>query len=245
MRKNYNKGTCKQLKDDLYICFIFMDDDESSWSTSEINQIWFDQIKEAMYFINLNANYYKVHLDIKKGLYSSCERNTNVRYKGSINTDLFKKSVEKDVMEQVAKSLNFKSKQDMHQYLLTYTNKKQIAYVIMLNKKGISYAMDHVQGNSDHLEYCVIFNGYLGSEKNCTSSTIVHEIFHLFGAEDYYDPYGKYPKRKQIAEKYYPNDIMLVIYRNIYQNTVDKYTAYTLGWIDECPKVCNCEDWWR
>lgn len=232
------KYKSKALKDNPYICFLFMDDDESHWTASEINEIWFDQIKEAIYYINLNASYYKVNLNIGKGLYSSCEENCNVCYKGNINTNLFSGIVEGDILDQAAISLNFESKKSIDDYLKTHSKSENIVYVIMLNKKGISYA-DEKEG------YCVVFNGYLNTNKNCCSAVIVHELFHLFGAMDYYDPYKKYPKRKVLAETYFPNDIMLKIYRNVYDNNIGKYTAYSLGWISDCPKECDCVDWWR
>lgn len=234
-----NIGTCKQLKDKPYFCFIFMDDNESSWTPSEINQIWFDQIKEAIYFIHLNANYYKVDLDIQKGIYSSCEENRKIHYHGNVNPDLYSKDVEDDILDQIASSLGFKSKNKMHNYIKNQVNRDQIAYIILFNKKGVSYA--YLLGDT---QYCVIFNGYLNTNSNCSSTTIVHEILHLFGAIDYYDPFGKFPNRKKIAETYYTNDIMLVHNRNIYLNTIGQYTAYSIGWLKDCPSVCNCKDWW-
>ena len=240
-----DQGTCNKLKDNVYFTFIFLDDDESKWSASEINDIWFNQIKEAMHYIQLNANYYKTNVNIQKGIYSSCDEQTIARYHGSINPNLLEKDVEEDILDQAATSLGFSSKHAMHNYLKKHTNREQIAYVIMLNKKGISYAVDYPKESKTAIDYCVVFNGYLGTTRNCSSTTLVHEILHLFGAEDYYDPYKKFPKRKEIAEIYFPNDIMLLMNRNVYLNTVGQYTAYSIGWIDECPEPCKCEDWWR
>ena len=104
---------------------------------------------------------------------------------------------------------------------------------------------DFCANEDDHLEYCVTFPRYLGRNENEYNGSLVHEILHLFGAEDYYDPYNKYPKRKELAKILCPKDIMLVVYNDINANEINRYTAYSIGWLDELPIEYDNKNWWE
>lgn len=59
----------------------------------------------------------------------------------------------------------------------------------------------------------------------------VHEILHLFGAEDLYQPEA----RRRAAQRRFPNDVMLQSHRPLSEIEISEYTAYAIGWSDEVP----------
>ena len=75
------------------------------------------------------------------------------------------------------------------------------------------------QYNNGQTEYAFLFkdtNGY---------TSYAHELYHLFGAKDFYYPADV----KALADQYFPNSVML----NSEGSTVDDLTAYLIGWTDE------------
>jgi len=243
----YNQGSCQNLKESPYILFLFIDDDESSWDNKEIKRAWDHEIKDALDFIESKAKVYGVDLKFKRGYYSTnTERKTKVKYDGIIVKNLMESSATEDALEQASKSLGFKSMTAMHEYLKSHTGYNQIAYVVMMNKDGRSYCMNHTQsrGNPNFLEHVMMFRRFLGTN-NSYAGPIAHEILHLFGAEDYYDPYKNRPERLKLAKVIYPKDIMMISHREINQLELGAYTAYTIGWLDALPTECDLPEWWK
>lgn len=69
-------------------------------------------------------------------------------------------------------------------------------------------------------EYCVIF-----CDTKMHNNYLTHELYHLYGAIDYYDYNGEGVEK--IAKKYFPQNVMACTGTN-----VDDLTAYILGWTD-------------
>lgn len=84
-----------------------------------------------------------------------------------------------------------------------------------LNATERSYAMP---STGDYTEYAIIWN--------CGSDTVTyrHELYHLFGAPDFYMPQAV----KEGAQRHFPNSTMLTE-----ENAMtDELTAYFIGWTD-------------
>lgn len=246
-RPGYNQGTCQSLKGNPYVVFLFIDDNESSWDSTAVSNFWYNKMEVALSYIESKAQIYGVELAFEKGFYSTdAFKDTKVKYDGVIVANLMQEDISRDILDQAATSLGFSSKENMHSYLKDYTGREQIAYVLVANKPGRSYCMSDSQGiGDDYIEYCVIFTEWLDNIGEIYPSAIAHEVLHLFGAEDYYDPYGDYPKRAQLAKQLYPNDIMMVALENINDIEFGAYTAYTVGWLDAMPTECDVPEWWK
>ena len=63
-------------------------------------------------------------------------------------------------------------------------------------------------------------------------ATVAHEILHLFGAEDFYEPEA----RAVEARRRYPDAVMLQSNRALTDVTISDYTAYKIGWTQEQPE---------
>ena len=86
----------------------------------------------------------------------------------------------------------------------------------------------------------MIYSGFTDTSRDSGSDTIAHELLHLFGAEDFYYP----ESREALAKEVYPEDIMLCDMPDLDHFTLGEYTAYTLGWTDSVPDVCQDPGWW-
>ena len=71
------------------------------------------------------------------------------------------------------------------------------------------------------------------------SSVTVHEMLHLFGAEDLY----KGASRKSLAKKLYPADIMLAANYDVDTNNIGEATAFYVGWTNDVPEVIHDKNW--
>ena len=238
-------GNYKKLKQDFFMLFIFMDDDESSWDQNSIYEYWNTNIKSATSFIEKWGKHYGYDITIHKGYYSTHSCKFNVRYKGKACADLFKSSAGNDHMKQAISCLGFSSLSALHEKMVKFSKQTQVAYAVIFNKPGIAFCTSNAeQVDGNDFRYAILFEIYPGVSGG-TDSAIAHEILHLFGAEDYYDPYKKYPKRLKMAKELCPNDIMLNAYVNIDYNVIDEFTAYSVGWLDKIPEKYNHEDWWK
>lgn len=246
-RKAYNLGVCKSLKGSVYALVIYLDDDVSQWSHTEISYGCAPKLREGLGYLERKAKSWGTKLEFGYGnYYTDYSEGTVVRYKGCVEGDILNKPCSADILGQAAKSVGFSSVDEFHKFIKGFSGKEQIMYFLVLNKDGKSYAMsDRVNDGKDTAEYCVIFAKAWSETYELVSSAVAHETLHLFGAEDYYDPYHKYPKRKVLAEKLYPKDIMLNVYYDVNESTIGGFTAYTVGWIDKIPKECDVPEWWE
>ncbi len=62
-------------------------------------------------------------------------------------------------------------------------------------------------------------------------ASFVHELLHIFGAEDLYKPAARAHKAKML----YPNDVMLQSHRALEYVEIADYTAHGIGWTDKEP----------
>ncbi len=244
MRKNYGVGSCYDMKESICYLIIFLDDKESSWSEEDKLKFMEKKFEPSLSFLHEKAESYNVTLNDKYLVYEK-EDKSAVTYSQVIDADIVENGSQDGILSAVASSLGYPSVRSMNLNLKKDLEVDQVAYLIVLNKKGRSYKHSHQINSTEKYEFCVFFNDtILYKDGNCTS-TIAHEILHLFGAEDYYDPYGEFPKREKLAKELYPNDIMNETFKNINDAEIGNFTAYTVGWIDEMPAECDVPEWWE
>lgn len=241
----YNIGNCKKLVGKVYTLVIFLEDNESRWDEKDINQFYNNKFFPSFNYLKEQSELRKVPLDLDCGQYATCaDGMTRIRYDGIIEADSSNASMNLDIMKQTAKSLGFMTPEIMHAFLKNSTKAEQIAYILAVNKRGQAYAVaDSYDDGADSIEFVVAFSSSSSSITN-VGSTVVHEMLHLFGASDLYDPEGEYPQRKKLAKKLYPKDIMMLSAINPYGLEFGQLTSFLIGWTDSFPSECDCEEWW-
>ncbi len=242
-RKSYNVGSCKNMQKDLYYFIIYLNDNESKWNENDKAVFTEKKFIPSMQFLSQEAITYNISLVTEFKTHP--HNDTQVNYDGIIEAEAVKNGSQSDIFSQVAESMGYDSPKEMNESLQKELNVKQLAYLIVLNKEGRSYKYAHVESNRERYEFCVFFSKSIGYTDETCYSTIAHEILHLFGAEDFYDPYGDFPEREKLAMELYPDDIMFGTVEDINTVKIGEYTAYSVGWIDELPPECNTPLWWE
>lgn len=243
-RENYNIGSCYNMQEDICYLIIFLNDEESSWSEKDKTSFIDNKLEPSLDFLQNKASTYDITLNNTYEAYTK-EDKSDLAYNGIVEANVVNNGSQDDILKQVAKSMGYWSPRWMNLALQAKLGVRQVAYLIVVNKEGRSYKHTYAQSKIEKYEYCVFFAKSIAYDGQNCSSTIAHEILHLFGAEDYYDPYGKYPEREKLTQKLYPNDIMMEAYRNVNNAEIGAYTAYSIGWTDQMPEECNVPEWWK
>lgn len=108
---------------------------------------------------------------------------------------------------------------------------EHVFVTIIANQAGRGYAFayePHFDKQKFFLEGTMQYIGYENGQKNCSAS-YAHEFLHLFGAWDLYQTFQTTNHQQQLAQKYYPDDIMLATSYDIYSKKIDSLTAYLVG----------------
>lgn len=245
-RTGHDIGTCRTLSEDAAIVVLCADDDISSWDASSIEDFR-EQVEWASRYLCNEASVYGVELTLPVFVYAAND-NRQIRYSGIINTG----GEHLDALSSIAANWGFDDKWDMHRTLQEHLQAEQIVYIVA-HYKETSYptyaqAVSHgYASNGWNLpEYCVI--PYYG-HGDCGVS-IVHEVLHTFGAQDFYaKDFGtgtvKYnANRAALAQTLCPNDVMLCQTYDRDRVEISTFTAYTIGWLDELPYEYDCPEWW-
>lgn len=239
-RKGYKTGSCYDMENSLCYYIIFLNDNESQWNDSEKTKFTQKKFITSLNYLSAKANEYSVTISTE---YNHSE--VTGTYSGIVETEVVENGSQEDILNQVAQSCGFENPDEMNSHLKESLGVNQVAYLIVMNKDGRSYKYSYVNENNEKLEFCVFFDDSITFGESTCCATISHEILHLFGAEDYYNPYGDTPQREKLAKELYPDDIMMKIPKNVYDAQIGEYTAYSVGWTDTLPEECNNENWWK
>jgi hypothetical protein len=117
--------------------------------------------------------------------------------------------------------------------------------ILHVMKPGRSYALPSVASRDAGVERVVMFQRYVeiqyyGEESPAEDagivvserpSAFVHEVLHVFGAQDMYIPEA----RRLVAAERYPDEVMLRGHGPLRDLSISEYTAYHIGWSDKEP----------
>ncbi len=232
-RPAYDNGISLKLEGDIYLSIYFVDDNESSWTSYEIEQYMKHQIRPGLDFLEVQAKEYGKSLTIHTKGYST------VPSKYSQQLDLIYDGTVESGDSHTSKYA-----------MLSYFDAAGIfrvdadaplgcaAILTVVDKEGVSYAYQETSDEKNFsIELAIVFTNYPGQhidfdDNTAMAATVAHEILHIFGAKDLYEP----ELLAEYAAYKYPRDIMLYEH-NIKLAKIDKYTAYCVGWLDEAPEI--------
>jgi hypothetical protein len=217
-----NKGSAKVLKGNIYtlICFI-----------SEANQPWQDAQKEAI--VDFTKTAFTLIEKIARREWNVLVNFSNIGFLGLKQDIVFDriKRVEdagNDVWD-ILQHHGYRSEKGFYNWVRQNTNCEQVQIILFANCEGRSFAMPTIYESKEHFhEGTTIFN------REDVIGVIIHEVLHLYGADDYYEEQaGEYVEN--FIQKKFPNSIMLKTWHN-YNFTIDDYTAWLVGWHDNPKK---------
>ena len=246
-RSGFDIGTCRTLAENTAIVLLCADDDISSWDNESIAQVR-TQTEAAAQFIREQAASYGFSLEVPVYVYATNEAR-QIRFDGTISTG----GANCDALTSISQNWGFADKWAMHEALQEQLQAEQIAYVVAHNKDGYSFAQAEDHRNAGAYdwripEYVIIEYPEIADR----AETILHEILHLFGAQDFYRKEFETDSgtivynetRALMAQDLYPYEIMLCTTGDISQVQLSEFTAYTVGWLDTLPEEYNCDAWW-
>lgn len=194
-----NEGNSKKLLGRVLVYVVFLDDAISEWDESAENELKIALKKQGRRLLSA-AEKYGVELDI------------DIKYeRASIPFVAARDDSPEDWGESALEAAGI-----VKQVLRPDGEYDEVALTFALNCEGRAEAYQTDKNNDVLVEFSTIYSN--------EPEAFVHELCHLFGAEDLYIP----ERVAEEAEKYLPKSIMLVSDTGV----IDSYTAYTIGWTD-------------
>ncbi len=201
--KDVGRGGCDTLTGSLLITFVFLDDSVSSWDEASKNEAM-TTLKTHLEELKSDAASHGVNLEIKYQFTKSTAPGADIYYgmkSYSWDSDAFK-------------AAGFSDPAGTNNALEAQYGVDDAPVIFLLNKDGRPYTSSIGYGNN-MTEYCVLTN---------TLEQFKHELFHCYGAVDYYFP----EEVTDSAEKYFGLSVM----QNSFEGTTDSLTAFIIGWED-------------
>lgn len=244
----YDLGNCGTLTRNPTLVVLFVDDAESAWNEALIQHFQAVQIAKAVEWMEQQAAKYGVPLDIQTKFYhGTLDNGGKVYYPATVAHKPDESDY--DLLESVVGNMKEGTGDQFYAKLRRDNGGEDVMFLCMVNKDGLSYARGHADPYSQILEYAVVYarntdvpaTDVLHQKTHNRASVIAHELLHLFGAEEFYEPEG----RNTIAKEKYLKDVMLWTESFIARNEITEFTAYCIGWTDIVPAICYDPNWWK
>ena len=199
-------GISSTLTGDVRVIVVFVTNPASSWTYEEMTEIQTDH--EAMTAeILAEAAARGVELDLSMEYHLA-----------TVTSELPNEDTSAWADEALA-SINLPATATASADLEAKYGVDEAPILFYLNHSGRAYALPYQSGNFS--EYAFFF----AEDPGCVRYR--HELYHLFGAKDYYYPADV----MALAESYFPNSTMLT--SEVGVAMTDDLTAYLIGWTDE------------
>ena len=195
------QGDCRTLTGKVLLAVILVDDSESRWNAAAIEAY---KKKQAAVTLKLQAEARNYGVSLNVGIHY-----LRSRIEGTVSIQNFTEWV-----SRALKGAGLPQEEEVIPMLRRNAGVKEAAMLFVVNRPGRAFAIE--QRVQKAFEYTILYG---------EDTDYRHELLHLFGAKDFYYP----AEVKKIAEKYFPDSIMLKTYGNV---RVDELTAYLVGWTD-------------
>ena len=235
-----NNGSAKRFIGDSLVVNVFLSDTATSWNDTALEEYF--RIQDIAYqYLEEKAAEYGQDLQITG---TDTTDSLFLTYDSVIPDDLsyywaYSVFAQNDLI----------SMKDHYQSELADLPYDSISYNFVLNKPGRSFALPsyavyegdyETRITDDDPEFMVLFfdedpdddyNSYF-----LTSSTIAHELMHVYGAQDYYYPWDGEDIRKELILTYFPYELMLFVPTDVYDAQISALVAYEVGWRESLPE---------
>ena len=192
------KGDCYSLTGDVLITVVLVDDLDSQWTEEDIADF-------------KNVQRYTTNNLTDEAQSQGVELNVELNYIHCQIDDTFDKENFGGWISNALKAADLPTEGKVIPTLKDRYSVKEAPLLFAVNRKGRSFAMPCKV--TEGFEYAILYREH-GDYR--------HELFHLFGAKDFYYPNDV----KTIAEQYFSNSIMMTSGDVV----IDSLTAYLMGW---------------
>jgi len=203
---------------------VFANDSHSSWSDVEKNEV-LGRLSEAYAFLNRQSERHGQTIAFIEQIGPDTE------YGKRLPTGTF---VDPSWTEDVLKQSASVSAEEIVVRLKKNHNADNAILCLHINKPALSYNLAYYENVSSEFtaERMICYSTYPDARPT-SAATYAHEILHLFGAGDLYFPFDRDDYRKQVAKRFFPNDVMFRVDYNLDRLNVGPFTAYRVGWRDK------------
>ena len=231
------EGSAQFLAGRTGIVTFFVGDATTEWTKSDMQTVC-DKLNTAVSYIHECGEKYKQNVEL---IYNMSDMMYYEQYDKKIN-EWENDNYTRQVYNWIDKDVNCEQ-------LLSKYDLDGLAFLVVLNSTGISFAVPHdiEDGKSNYYEvaYIYLFDSEYPDRYECPAA-YAHELLHLFGAVDLYDYENNpisYPLEAYINANH-PNEIMYTTYlngnislsKNIEQEFSD-ITAYSVGFLSDAPEI--------
>lgn len=215
-------GSASVLEGSVGIYHVFVSESMAEWTDSDV-ELALTNVEQALMFLNYHAELHG------RELYFQQEA-IQVVYDAGVPIEL---TADPQWTERVIQATGAMSGNDLAATLRDAWGVDQVLIALHVNKTGLSYALAYVPGADPTYssERVVLFTRYPDTRPTA-AATYAHEMMHLFGALDLYYPTDTDDSRRELAQRIFPDDIMLRVEYNLANLTVNDFTAYRVGWLD-------------
>lgn len=194
-------GTCEALTGDVLLTVVFVDDADGSWTAEEMEEIKTQHLTVTQ---KLQAQAAEYNVDV----------NLSFQYLHALSSVEFVRDASSSWVESALSNLGLANLSLINYDLEEAHNVTETPILLYTHQQGRSFAIQ--QSSTLSAEYTILFQD---------TADYRHELYHLFGAEDFY-----YPEEvTALADLYLPGSIMM----ESDTGEVDDLTAYLIGWTDE------------
>lgn len=194
-----DRGDCRTLCGKVVITFILADDDSGAWNDPDITEFKRENLEAGQKLIAESRRYGgNMQLFLN---YVRC------KVKGSVSIKNYEGWI-----RSALSSAGLPDETGANGYFARRYAADEAPVIFCVNYRGRAFASPAYGASG--FEYAVLYKG---------NADFRHELFHIFGAKDYYYP----DLVKAEAEKYFPDSVMLKG-----SGCADPLTAYLVGWCD-------------
>lgn len=222
----WRAGSSKYLNGDIITLICFINEENSSWNITDKSKA-ISSLEEAQSWIISQANKWSADVNFKNIVI-----NDEIIFK-EIEPGLASGTERVDLVYETFKKLGFRNSKQAYRKLSRKYKCSNINVILISNSKGRSYSMSYslkMDKRKYFLEGMIVFLNYNNNEMAPLAGTFAHELLHLYGAWDLYHTYAQTADRQAIAFDLFPNDIMVRLDYNLDNLTIDKLTAWLIGW---------------
>ncbi len=216
-------GSAKLFSGRICIFHVFANDAQASWSEQEKNEV-LGRLEQACNFLGQQSELHGHKISFIE------EIAPTVFYEKRLPTGTF---VNPNWTEEVIREASGTGSRELVDRLRDNHSADNVVVCLHVNKPALSYNLAYYANVSLAFtaERMVCFSTYPDSRPTA-AATYAHEILHLFGAGDLYFPYDQDEYRKQLAKRFFPNDVMFRVDYNLQRLNVGAFTAYRVGWLE-------------
>lgn len=223
------KGSAAELKDNLYILTVFATEDGVPWDLSS-KEVLASAQYEAEEWLKSQAAAQNVNLNIRAGSFGF---DTDLPLS---SLDLFPQGRKRsDWIPTLLKEIGYLSPAEFHGFVQDVYSADQVIVLVYINSTGTGYTLKYDGENEDSYVEGSVICRYFTGEESPRPISIAQEILRSFDAKNLFEGSNQSSDQIQLANKLYPNDVMVKLASDIKETEIGAFTAYQIGWSDSLP----------